>query len=1197
MDTSSLIKSKKNKNIFVNNSFQLELNSILSFISELCDVPNVYLNIKDIDDNNKSNDYRIEGNSTIADNLPSIMDTVIQKNRANVISTVKKASEIKLEPLNNLASPLVFFTEFSIINKSGQVVGSLSLLDINQQKLSPSQNKIICQSITNIQFLVDLKNENNELQNTLREKENLFDSHYENSTEIVYELDETGIITLLSKNWKTILGHEITDVVGTNFNCFIHPEDEDRCMQALKNLTERRTSKEEVTYRIKHINGNYVWHTATLKIVKKRKGFCFVGNCKDITEHVESKQKLKKQKEFYVRILDCLPTDVAVFDKNHKYIYSNTTSIKNDELRKFIIGKNDFEYAVHTGRDSTSANLRRIKFLEALESKQIIEWEDEVTHSDGNTTVHKRKLNPVFHDDGALEMVVGFGTDITESIKFQKQILESKQLVQEIIENVAVGIIVQGPDAEIITNNDAACEMLGLSQPQLLGKASFDPNWKAINSDGKELKPDEQPIPRAIKEGRPIEGAVMGVFRPIKNNLVWLLVDAIPVFNADKSLQFVICSFNNITNQINAENDLRISNERFLYSNKASSDVIWDLNLATKKVFYGDGFYENYGFKLNNTVTNLVDNSHLIHPLDKDKTYASMNLAILGTGDLWQYEYRHLKSDNTFAIVKDTAYIVRSETGEAIRVIGAMKDITEKRKLQAEIQQSEEQFKGAFLHSAAGMAIVNNEGYHIEVNANLIKILGYTSSEMKSLKLEDITYDADLKKYLTFKEKLDSQKISNFTIEIRFIRKDKTILWINKSVSLLKKNKYYICQFINISKRKKIEEENKLLIEENSKNKQIQLDEAKHLYRLLANNTIDIVCLHNNDTTFKYISPSITTLLGYTPEELIGHSPLDYANPSEVEDIKYKLYDFISDKLNDYASDRTFEPLAARFKHKDGAYIWLEITANLITENGVLMGIQTSSRDLTADKKAERALTKALIKERELNELRTNLVSTISHEFRTPMTTIRASTELINMYLEGQNIENGSRLQKRVDIITQEIDRIVELMNAVLTLSKEDAGKTTFSPTLFNLQILCMETIDKSFTDLKDQAKVKTKSIGNNFLIYADRNLIEYSISNLLNNAFKYSKNSADVELTITSTDSECKIEIIDHGMGIPKKDQDKLFNTFYRASNTSGIQGTGLGLYIVKTFVEKNKGKVTLESRLGKGTKVTIQFPLQKTE
>ena len=84
-------------------------------------------------------------------------------------------------------------------------------------------------------------------------------------------------------------------------------------------------------------------------------------------------------------------------------------------------------------------------------------------------------------------------------------------------------------------------------------------------------------------------------------------------------------------------------------------------------------------------------------------------------------------------------------------------------------------------------------------------------------------------------------------------------------------------------------------------------------------------------------------------------------------------------------------------------------------------------------------------------------------------------------------------------------------------------------------------------------------------------------------------------KLKINSTGSQCIIKIIDYGIGIPKEDQNKLFNTFYRASNTNGIQGTGLGLHIVKNFVEKNNGKVTLESTLGKGTTVTLQFDLHK--
>jgi signal transduction histidine kinase len=119
-------------------------------------------------------------------------------------------------------------------------------------------------------------------------------------------------------------------------------------------------------------------------------------------------------------------------------------------------------------------------------------------------------------------------------------------------------------------------------------------------------------------------------------------------------------------------------------------------------------------------------------------------------------------------------------------------------------------------------------------------------------------------------------------------------------------------------------------------------------------------------------------------------------------------------------------------------------------------------------------------------------------------------------------------------------------MNAVLTISKEDSGKTTYAPSLFNLKTLCAETVDKNFSEV--QGKVKIKSVGTNFLVHADRNLMEYSISNILSNGFKYSSNSTDIELNITSNAAACTIQVIDHGIGIPKKDQDKLFNTFYRA-------------------------------------------------
>ena len=211
------------------------------------------------------------------------------------------------------------------------------------------------------------------------------------------------------------------------------------------------------------------------------------------------------------------------------------------------------------------------------------------------------------------------------------------------------------------------------------------------------------------------------------------------------------------------------------------------------------------------------------------------------------------------------------------------------------------------------------------------------------------------------------------------------------------------------------------------------------------------------------------------------------------------------------------------------------------------------------------------------------------------MTTIRTSAELISIYLEGHTFEKKQRLEKQLTTITGEIDRIVELMNSVLTISRDDAGKTNFNPVLFDLKQLCMDVIDTSYNNQKDGSKVQTFFRGSNFLVFADKNLMEYSIFNLLNNAFKYSEGCGDVMLKLSASTSNVNLEIIDQGIGIPKEDQHKLFNTFFRASNTNGIQGTGLGLYIVKTFTEKNSGNIQLESLLGKGTKVTLQFLLQK--
>lgn len=1164
--------------------FQQEFNSILLFVSEICEIPCVFISLIDLTGLTVKAKIGLDL-TPILPNIIAFNETIIQQNKIKIVSDINN-------DVSDLSENLVnFFAGFPICINENLVIGTVCIMDTKAKELSSIQLKYLDHAVQQIQSLLKLHIENKELQETVKQQENQFQLSIDNSNEIIFEINLEGIISYVSNNWTKHLGHEIKDVLGKSNASFLHPEDLENCIAFLDKVIKTGENEGELIYRIQHKQGHYVWHETRLKLAQKNGAPIFTGNCRDITEHIEVEQKLLQQKDFYETILNNLPTDVVVFDSNHKYIYVNPIAIKNEKLRKFIIGKDDFEYAQHMQRDPSIAKSRRGKFLAALQKEKTSFWEETLHSEVDGITYHDRKFTPVFNDDGSFKMMIGFSVNITESKKIQEEILKSRQLTASILQNVAVGILVQGPQSEILENNIAACEMLGLTEDQLHGKTSFDAQWKVIHIDGSPFQPDEHPVPQAIAKLKPINNIVMGVHRPTHNDLVWLLVDAIPVFGDLNELLYVICSFNDITAQKKAEDSLKISNERFTYSSKATSDALWDWDIIKDEIFVGESYSTLFGHQFENNIVTGKECENYIHPEDRENYFASAEKAINTDVYRWTEEYRYLKSDKTYAFVKDKAVIIRNDQGKAIRMIGAMQDITKEKKLKDELQQSEEQFKGAFENSAVGMALVNLDGYYTETNVRLCKMLGYSNQEMKCLKFQEITHYEDLSIDLDYKEKLDTGKISNFSSEKRFIHKNKSIIWAHMSVSSAKNNnneiKYYIVQVIDITERKKIEEENKVLTDENNRNKTSQLNEAKSLYRLLADNTVDLVCLHNADTTFKYISPSIRNLLGYSSDELLGKFPLDYAHPEDKNYLQKKMDKFLTLRMD--------EPVIARFKKSNNEYIWIEIKTNLILENKVLIGIQTSSRDVTSKKIAEEAIEKALAKERELNELRTNLVSTISHEFRTPMTTIRTSAELISMYLENQNVVNGNRLQKRVTIITEEIDRIVALMNAVLTISKEDSGKTNFNPTLFNLKEFCLEIVDNNYFNNINLPMVITNFNGSTFTVNADKKLMEYAILNILNNAFKYSEKSAEVILNLSSTSDTIVLEIIDFGIGIPKEDHVKLFNTFFRASNTDGFQGTGLGLYIAKTFTEKNTGTIALESELGKGTKVTMTFPFNK--
>jgi signal transduction histidine kinase len=241
---------------------------------------------------------------------------------------------------------------------------------------------------------------------------------------------------------------------------------------------------------------------------------------------------------------------------------------------------------------------------------------------------------------------------------------------------------------------------------------------------------------------------------------------------------------------------------------------------------------------------------------------------------------------------------------------------------------------------------------------------------------------------------------------------------------------------------------------------------------------------------------------------------------------------------------------------------------------------------------AERQIDIALKKEQELNLLKSNFISMVSHEFRTPMFTILLSAELLENYrsqwTEDKKLTHILRIQTA-------IKEMQELLEQVLTIGQAEAGKIDCQRKLIDLEKFCRELTEEM--QLMSKAYQNIIFINENVLknVCMDEKILRHIFTNLLSNAIKYSPEGSTIKFTLRCAEDNSQVTIFqvqDQGIGIPLEDQDHLFSTFHRCSNVGNISGTGLGLAIVKKSVEAHGGEINFESQIGVGTTFNVIIP-----
>ena len=242
-------------------------------------------------------------------------------------------------------------------------------------------------------------------------------------------------------------------------------------------------------------------------------------------------------------------------------------------------------------------------------------------------------------------------------------------------------------------------------------------------------------------------------------------------------------------------------------------------------------------------------------------------------------------------------------------------------------------------------------------------------------------------------------------------------------------------------------------------------------------------------------------------------------------------------------------------------------------------------------RESEQRTREFLIKEQELNELKSNFIAMVSHEFRTPMSTIMTSVDLLRY---SQDQITPERREKYFERMEGAIKQMVQLLDEVLFLSRDEAGRVEFNPVSLNLVYFCQEITELIQFSIGQEHIIKFSASGDCSQVQVDEELLSCILTNLLSNAVKYSPKQSEISWDVTCLNNIAIFQVKDRGMGIPEQDKQHLFEAFYRASNSRQIQGTGLGLAIVKRCVDIHQGEIEIESQEGVGTTVTVKLSIK---
>jgi PAS domain S-box-containing protein len=533
---------------------------------------------------------------------------------------------------------------------------------------------------------------------------------------------------------------------------------------------------------------------------------------------------------------------------------------------------------------------------------------------------------------------------------------------------------------------------------------------------------------------------------------------------------------------------------------------------------------------------------------------------------LFRKEYRIIrKNDGEIRWVDGWGEIIFDDEANELSMIGVIQDITDRKLSLEKIQNAETRSHRIFESSKEGILILDAiTGQITDANPFLIELIGFNYDELVGKELWEIGVFKNIatskeafielqnKEYIRFEDMPLETKAGN-SIDVEFV----------SNVYIVDENKVILCHIRDISDRKKVD---------------LALEERSQLY---------FAMFEKNQTPQLLIDP-------------INGNIID-VNSAAGRFYGYSLAEFKLMTLSDistFPSEQILEemkkftitgPSYFQFIHKlaSGETCDIEMYTSPLSINGQALLISTIN-DISKRKLEEERLVQLNNKLNEVNVLKSQFISTVSHEFRTPLAGILSSVQLLQIYNDTWDKEKKEKLFKQ---IFDAVQHTKALLDDVSLIDEEQTSKSFFRPSNIQLLPLINEIIEENISVSETNQKIILRSKLEIKTHYMDSIMIRHIFNNIISNAIKYS--DKNITIDINDIDNKgIKFIIKDQGIGIPYEEIKYLLEPFYRASNRGAVKGTGFGLSIVKRFVDLHKGQLLIESIVNKGTTVTIILP-----